>query len=271
MATKDENILFLKKCINSLINQTFQDFQVFVIIDSNKDKNFLYLDSLNNQNDKINLLINDNKPGVSSSRNYGIVNSQSKYIAIVDSDDFYHPDKFKKQIMFLEDNIRTSVIGTNLYLVSLKDKIIGERTYPELNSEIRKNFLFKMPIANSSVMFKRNDLNDVGLFDENLNKAEDLELWLRFLSHHKEMHNIQEKLVYYRTPDDENFKRGREHYRNYFFVMKKHSKSIWPFRLRIVALVFFYIIHLIPDRYLSILLKTRIVHYIKKIKSKNIS
>ena len=126
-----------------------------------------------------------------------------------------------------------------------------------------------MPIANSSLVVRRQDLLDVGLFDENYNKAEDLELWLRFLYKDKKMHNIQKKLVYYRSPENENMKRGREHYRNYYTAIKKQGKNIWPLHLRIISLSMFYIIQLIPNYFLSFLLSTSIVHKIKNIRSFN--
>ena len=269
MATKDENSLHLQKCVNSILSQTFQDYDYFVIIDTKNDKNIQYLTSISNNNKNIKLLFNTGKPGVSSSRNYGILNSKSKYIGIVDSDDYYHDHKIEKQVNYLEKNEDISVIGTNIILVDDDNNIIGERLYPKTDRIIRKQFLYKMPIANTSILFRRKDLSDTGLFDENLKKAEDLELWLRFLSRNKKLYNLQEKLVYYRMPSDENEKRGREHYKNYYLALKKHSKNIWPNAYRVVPLFIFYIIHLIPDRYLSILLKTRLVHQIKRIKPNN--
>ena len=269
MATKDENSLHLQKCVNSILSQTFQDYDYFVIIDTKNDKNIQYLTSISNNNKNIKLLFNTGKPGVSSSRNYGILNSKSKYIGIVDSDDYYHDHNIEKQVNYLEKNEDISVIGTNIFLVDDDNKIIGERLYPKTDRIIRKQFLYKMPIANTSILFRRKDLSDTGLFDENFKKAEDLELWLRFLSRNKKLYNLQEKLVYYRMPSDENEKRGREHYKNYYLALKKHSKNIWPNAYRVVPLFIFYIIHLIPDRYLSILLKTRLVHQIKRIKPNN--
>ena len=127
-----------------------------------------------------------------------------------------------------------------------------------------------MPIANPSLVIRKKDFEEIGLFNEKYKKAEDLELWLRFLSENKKMYNIQKNLVFYRTPQDENEKRGREHYKNYFFALKKHGNNIWPFHQRIISLTMFYIIKLLPDVFLSYLLNTSIVHKIKKIKRNKI-
>ncbi len=269
MATKNEDILYLQQCLDSISSQSFQDYNFNIIIDSDDDSNIDYLKGICNQNDKIKLLNNSKNPGVASSRNFGIMNSSSKYIAIIDSDDYYDKDKLALQVGFLEGHQQISLVGSNIFLVNDENRIIGERLYPEFYNKIKKEFLFKMPIANSSLVVKRKDLLDVGLFDENYNKAEDLELWLRFLSKGKKMHNIQKKLVYYRSPENENLKRGREHYRNYYSAIKKHGKNIWPLHFRIFSLSMFYLIQLIPNYFLSYLLSTSIVHKIKNINSIN--
>ena len=266
MATKNENSLYLNKCVESILLQNFQDFNFKIIIDSPEERNIKYFKQLCKKEERIELLFNYDNPGVASSRNMGIKNSMSKYIAIIDSDDFYHENKFALQIEILEKNKNLSLVGSNLFLVDTKNKIIGERFYPELNDQIKKEFLFKMPIANPSLVIRQKDFEEIGLFNEEYKKAEDLELWLRFLSGNKKMYNIQKKLVFYRTPQDENEKRGREHYKNYFFALKKHGNNIWPLYQRIISLTMFYIIQLLPEVFLSYLLNTSIVHKIKKIK-----
>ena len=264
MASKDENILFLNKCVESILNQTFKDFKFYIIIENN-DSNIQYFKDLSINHEKVILLINDNAPGVSRARNMGFSQSESKYVAIIDSDDYYDLKKFEKQITILEENNNISLVGSNLFLVDFTDNIIGQRVYPENPTQIRKQFLYKMAVANPSVVIRRDDLDEVGYFDIDFNKAEDFELWLRFLVKNKKMYNIQEKLVYYRTTNDANQKRGPIHYNNYYIALKRHSKFIWPFFNRIVPLVMFYIIKLMPNNILSLLLKTNLNNRIKGI------
>ena len=122
-----------------------------------------------------------------------------------------------------------------------------------------------MPVANPSIMFRRKDIYDVGLFDENYNKSEDFELWLRFLGKNKKMYNIQESLVYYRTTKNANQKRGRQHYINYYKALKKNSKNIWPINKRIISLIFFYIVSLLPNYLLNIFLNMKVIKSWKNI------
>ena len=77
----------------------------------------------------------------------------------------------KKLVNYLEQNSSISVIGSNILLVDEKNNIIGKRIYPQNPDEIKKSFLYNMPVANPSIMFRRKDIYDVGLFDENYNKS----------------------------------------------------------------------------------------------------
>ena len=140
MASKDENILFLNKCVESILNQTFKDFKFYIIIENN-DSNIQYFKDLSINHEKVILLINDNAPGVSRARNMGFSQSESKYVAIIDSDDYYDLKKFEKQITILEENNNISLVGSNLFLVDFTDNIIGQRIYPENPTQIRKQFL----------------------------------------------------------------------------------------------------------------------------------
>jgi len=272
MASKNENILYLEKCIDSILNQTFNDYN-FYIITEETDSNYKYFNDLTSKYRKIKLLNNLKHPGVSTARNLGIQNSQSKYIAIIDSDDYYDATKFEKQVEFLEKNDQISLVGSNILLVDSKDNIIGERLYPQNPDKIRKQFLYEMSVANPSIVVRRQDIDEVGLFDKNFNKAEDFELWLRFLASNKKLFNLQESLVYYRTTPDANQKRGRTHYKNYYFALKRHGKFIWPLAIRVIPISVFFIIQLMPNKLLSILLNMKIVHAIKginiKVKKRN--
>ena len=81
--------------------------------------------------------------------------SSGKYIALMDSDDYCAPDRFEKQLGFLEDNPDVSVVGSNMYLIDGSDNITGERKYPEMHEKIERSFLLTMAVANPSVIFRK--------------------------------------------------------------------------------------------------------------------
>lgn len=265
MATYNENPIFLRSCIDSILNQTFRDFE-FIIVVEPQEKNMEFLSSIESTDKRVKILKNETRLGVAGSRNRAILESSGKYIALMDGDDYCAPDRFEKQLSFLEDNPDVSVVGSNMYLIDKNNVIIGERIYPELHKDIKNYFLVTMAVANPSIMVRRNDMSQVGFFDDKLFKAEDFDLWLRFLVKDKKMHNLQDELVFYRTHPNDNKKRGHIHYKNYFAAFKKHGKFIWPFYQRFTSLLLFFVISNISNSFLDHLLNLKIVKRIKNIR-----
>ncbi|MBI3378871.1 MAG: glycosyltransferase [Nitrospirae bacterium] len=267
MATYNENPIFLKACINSILNQTFRNFE-FIIVVEPQEKNMGFLSGVESSDNRVRILKNETRLGVAGSRNRAILESSGKYIALMDSDDYCAPDRFEKQLGFFGDNPDVSVAGSNMYLLDKDDNITGERKYPEFHSKIQRSFLLTMAVANPSVMFRKKDIDEVGLFDDRLYKSEDFELWLRFLAHNKKMHNLQENLIYYRMPALHNEKRGHMHWRNNYIARKRYSRLIWPLHLRFLSLLLFFLVSRLPDVFLDYLLNLKIAERIKHIKPK---
>ena len=268
MATYNENPEFLRNCVDSILYQTFRNFE-FIIVVEPEEKNLSFIGAIADNDDRVKVFRNETKLGVAASRNRAIRESSGEYIAIIDSDDYCDRHRFEKQVKFLNDNPDISVVGSDLYLVDEKNNVIGERIYPELHQNIRKAFLFSMAIANPSVMLRKDALDAVGLFNDALFKAEDFDLWLRFLAGRKKMHNLQDKLVYYRTQRNSNSRRGEVHYRNYYAALKKHGRFIWPFKQRAFSLFLFFLVARIPNFFLDYLINLEIVNRIKNIKVNN--
>lgn len=265
MATYSETPVFLKASINSILNQTFRNFE-FIVVAEPQEKNMEFLSGVESSDKRVKILKNETRLGVAGSRNRAILESSGKYIALMDGDDYCAPERFEKQLSFLEDNPDVSVVGSNMHLIDKNNVIIGERIYPKLHKDIKNYFLVTMAVANPSIMVRRSDMNQIGFFDDKLFKAEDFDLWLRFLVKDKKMHNLQDKLVFYRTHSNDNKKRGRIHYKNYFAALKKHGKFIWPFYQRFTSLLFFFVVSNISNSFLDHLLNLKIVKRIKNIR-----
>jgi hypothetical protein len=122
-----------------------------------------------------------------------------------------------------------------------------------------------MSVANPTVMTRRTDLDEIGSFDTQFPKAEDLDLWLRFLTHKKRMHNLQENLVYFRIPVKQFEKRGSDHYKYNYITRKKYSKYIWPFHERLFSLFGYFFISHAPDVIIEGILNLAIANVIKKV------
>jgi hypothetical protein len=114
-------------------------------------------------------------------------------------------------------------------------------------------------------MTRRDDINEIGLFNANFPRAEDLELWLRFLRHNKKMYNLQENLVYYRIPDKQFENRGSMHYSYNYIARKRHSKFIWPLHVRFFSLLGYFLISHVPKYIIENILNLQIANKIKRV------
>lgn len=263
MTTYKDEPVFLETCIESVLNQTYKNFN-FVIVIEPDETNIDILRHVETRDNRVKVLKNDRRLGIAGSRNRAILESYGKYIAIIDGDDYCAPERFEKQITFLEANPDVNVVGSNMYLVDRDGNILGQRHYPESNESIKKYFLLTMGIANPTVMVRRKDMEEVGLFNPKLSKAEDMELWLRFLRNGKKMHNLQERLVYYRLPTGGNSKRNKLHIQNIYSARKEHSKFIWSFPERALSLLFWFLVNHIPDALIDYVLSLNVVSKLRK-------
>jgi glycosyltransferase involved in cell wall biosynthesis len=265
MTTYNENLNFLKNCINSVLLQTFNNFDFIIVVEPD-ETNMNFLESVASMDKRVTILKNKTKSGISGSRNRAIQESSGEYIAIIDGDDYCDLSRFEKQLKFLENNPGISVVGSNMYLIDEDNNIIGERRYPEVYRDIKRSFLLTMPIANPAVMTRKKDLIEVGYFNSTFSKSEDFELWLRFLVKNKKMYNLLENLLYYRVPLKNNIKRSRLHWKNNYIARKRHSRFIWPIHKRFYSLFLYFFISKIPGIFLNNLLNLKITNRTRNIK-----
>lgn len=219
MTTYNEQLKYLKECLESIRNQTYTDFELIMVVEPN-EANYEYIFNLSKEDNRINIVQNNKKLGFVSSLNVAIKQSKGKYLARIDSDDYCHTHRLEKQVSFLESNPNISIVGSNLHLVDEFGNIVGTRKYPEFNVDIVKSFLFSCALPHPTVMMRKSDLVHIGLYNEIFTNAEDIELWLRSIFKGYKLHNLQDYLVYYRTPSDEFTKRKIQHWEFYYLARR---------------------------------------------------
>jgi len=189
--------LYIKEAIDSILNQTFDDFEFLIIDDASTDETVTIIKTYSDS--RIQLIEKEKNSGYTNSLNYGLSIAKGEYIARMDGDDISLPERFKKQVDFLEINPDIVVCGT---LIS----IIGQnylRPRPEYHDEIKVNLLFGNCIAHPSVMFRSSIFQSFNLsYDISREPAEDFALWVK-LSNYGGLHNLQECLLQYRVHENQ--------------------------------------------------------------------
>lgn len=180
------------RAIQSVLNQTYQDFEIIVIDDASTD-----------DTDKIMILVNDkrikyikNKKNIggSESRNIGIKNAKGKYIAFLDSDDEWMPTKLEKQLRKInESSVLAKIIYTGYWVV--KNSILELGQIPSKKGNIHRELLYQDYVNPTSTVFlKKNCFEKIGYFNHILNARQDYDMWLR-LSRHYNFDYVKEPLV----------------------------------------------------------------------------
>jgi len=179
---------FIEKCISSINNQTFDDWHLTVIDNFSTDKTVEIIKKKINP-EKLKIFFINNNGIIAKSRNLGIKNSQSEWIALLDSDDFWHKDK-----LFLCNSIINNHVDIIYHDVEIINKVkknklvkIGKLKKPIIIDLLNKGNV----IYNSSLIIRKNILLDVGLIDESKNmiSSEDFNLLLK-------ISNITDKFIY---------------------------------------------------------------------------
>lgn len=188
--------LYLKSAIDSVLNQTLQDFEFIIINDGSSDGSeeiiLSYLSS------KIKYIKNDKNRGLSFSLNKGLKVASGAYITRMDADDVCLPNRFDTQIRFLENNQNYGLCCSEITTIDENDEILVSNFYGKLPCPIEWEILWQNPIAHPSVMIRRNYITEFDLYyNEAYFPAEDYGLWciciLKF-----PVKRLNEMLIYYR-------------------------------------------------------------------------
>ena len=179
----------LKRAITSLYKQTYKPKEIIVVDDGSTD------DTSQIQNDfpEIIYIYQPNR-GVSAARNVGIKKATCEWIAFLDSDDEFHPEKLQKQVTFHQQNPNILMSYTAEKWIRNSKEVKIPKKYRKIGKDAFVENLSYCNIAPSSVLLHRKVLDDVGLFDENLEVCEDYDMWLRITQKY-EVGLINEKLI----------------------------------------------------------------------------
>lgn len=164
-----------KEAIDSVLNQTFKDFELLIVDDGSTDDTKTVVSQYGS---KLSYYLIGHK-GVSAARNFGIEKSCGEYITFLDSDDLWEKDKLKEQMQFFDKNPEAKICYTDEIWFRDDIRVNPRKKHYKPSGDVFLEMLPLCRISASSVMFKREIIDDVGVFDENLPVCEDYDLWLR--------------------------------------------------------------------------------------------
>lgn len=207
----DDYIKLLQRALNSLEQQTFKDFKTIVVLNGCVRKSSEIIKSLS-FNNEMQVVEMDEKASGAIARNVGISLSSADFIAQLDADDQYHPQKLQKQINFFENN-NVDFLGTLAFEFHCENDIRESCFQPgqfENHSQIFSSLMHQNVMCHSSVMCKSERIKKLGGYNEMYKPGsvwpsygaqmwEDWDLWIRACASGMIMHNLPERLYYWST------------------------------------------------------------------------
>lgn len=188
---------YLVEAIESILNQSYQKFELIIINDGSKDRSLSIIKKFKDGRIKF---YNQTNKGLAKTLNRGISLAKGIYIGRQDQDDYSYPKRLEKQVDFLNKNPKCGLVGTWAEIWE-KDNKKTHRSlkHPSRNKLLQFFLLFNNPFVHSSTMIRKKALVEVGLYstDKDRQPPEDYELWSRIAQKY-ELANIPEILHAYR-------------------------------------------------------------------------
>jgi Glycosyl transferase family 2 len=186
----------LPKAVETILAQTFTNFELIAINNGSTDGTRSYLDGIKDPRVRV---FHQADAGLAAALNRGISLAQGRYIARQDHDDLVDPSRIAKQVEFLDAHLDHGLVGTRAE-IRIGDKPDGRyHDHPVEDHILRFDLLFNNPFVHSSVMMRKAALDHVGVYatDPARQPPEDYELWSRIARHYR-VANLPERLTVYR-------------------------------------------------------------------------
>ena len=203
---------FLNAAIESVLNQTFTNFEFLIVNDGSTDSS---LDIITSYKDKrIKIKNNNQNTGITKSLNMGLNLAKGIYIARMDADDISRKDRLEIQYNYITKNPDTVLVGSWVTIINNKGQKLNEAHFNCHFSDIFGHMFLGNQFAHSSVFFKKDVINNIGGYDNSFKSAQDYDLWFRVLEKKYKAANIPEFLVDYRDHNDNisNIKKSNQEY-----------------------------------------------------------
>lgn len=204
MAVYNEDETYLRQSIESILSQSFRDFE-FILIDDGSIAPVIQtvLSSYAAKDERIKVYTNETNLGLTLSLNKALNLATGKYIARLDSDDLAHPDRLQKQFEFMESHPDHALIGSWVYFINAQGEKTGEKKSPTAHQDIKKKLLFYNFFTHSSFFFRRDAVQSLGNYNTAIKKAQDYDLLLKVSAKHPlavlpeflSSHRIHEKSI----------------------------------------------------------------------------
>ncbi|MBD3282362.1 MAG: glycosyltransferase, partial [Candidatus Portnoybacteria bacterium] len=209
---------YLRDAIESILNQSFKDFEFIIINDGSRDSSKKIVQSY--KDPRIVFIENKKNIGLTKSLNKGIKLARGEYVARMDADDISAYNRIEKQVNFLDKNKDYCLVGTTFYYIDENNKVIFKKIVPLTNKEIKKGLVKKNCFAHGSVMIRKKILEKVKGYREEIKYSQDYDLFIRIAKKCK-VRNLKDVLYKWRMHKESISMRKHKAQKDYVKLINK--------------------------------------------------
>lgn len=180
---------FLRQAVESLLTQTYRDFELLIVNDASTDGTHGILKELAAQDSRVMVLTNSTNLGLTKSLNIALRSAfakasadrqaQGNFVARMDADDIALPHRLEKQVTFLNAHPEVGIVGSWYQFINDDGDMLGEKHPPTEDTQLRRALIRFNPFLHSSTMIRTTVLDQIGGYDESYSRAQDYDLWMR--------------------------------------------------------------------------------------------
>jgi glycosyltransferase involved in cell wall biosynthesis len=169
----------LREAVESILNQTFYDFELVIVDDGSTDSSWQILSEYSAKDSRIVLIQNEANLGLEKSLNKGLAATKGEYFARQDADDVSGSNRLQLQVDFLDNHPEVGALGTAVELIDEQGNTIGKNSLPTDRESLQSLLLFNNFMHHSTLMVRSSLMQKLGGYDETMRYVEDYDLWWR--------------------------------------------------------------------------------------------
>lgn len=192
---------FLVEALNSILGQTFRDFEFVIVDDGSTDETATLLGQV--RDPRVRVLTQANG-GMSAALNAGLATAVGIYVARMDQDDVARSERLATQVSFLQGNPKIAAVGSSFRTIDERGRCQGSAIVLVGNAELRRDLFVRCPFGHGTVMARRDVMLDLGGYDGSKWPAEDYDIWRRLMTS-RDVANVPALLYDYRVYADDRY------------------------------------------------------------------
>ncbi len=208
---------FIAETIDSALAQTYQDYEIIVVDDGSTDNT---KEAVEHYGNKVRYFYQENR-GQAAAQNFAARQAKGEYLALLDADDVWFPEKLEKQVPVLDQNPDLGFVCTETFAYENGKKLYHWKK-PEGKTESFQSIFEGNFIINATVLIRKDCFLTVGGFDEKLRTTQDLDLWLR-LSRKYKFRYLNIPLVKYRLHAQNLHKNAKQKLKDHLYIFSKED------------------------------------------------